>query len=260
MEKILQIILVSFFCLTIFSCAKIDNSSETANSSLTEQIWSFAYDFLNEAALESQDKVFLPAQNIGKHGGNTQSNSKNIFLVKHDSSGTKEWIKELGISDEESGISMTVDSSDNIYVTGYAGQGRDVKKISGNFALFLVKYNSSGNKEWTKLLGNSAAEYGAGLTVDSADNIYVTGFSSQIKADSGFGGQDILLAKYDSSGTRQWTKQLVSSSTDFAWDVTVDSADKIYVTGFSEASLSGNLNRYNDDVLLLKFNSDGMKL
>ncbi|MBS1256787.1 MAG: hypothetical protein MAG581_02614 [Deltaproteobacteria bacterium] len=250
MEKILHITLVSFIWLTIFSCAKIDNYSETANASLTKQVWSFAYDFLNEAALESADKQIISAQKTGEAGGNTQSDTNRILLVKRDSSGTKEWIKELGISDEESGISMSVDSSENIYVTGYSGQEHEANKNQGQFEVFLTKYNSSGTKEWTKQLGNSETEYGAGLTVDSADNIYVTGF----------GEENTLLAKYDPSGTKQWTKQLVSSSPDFAWDVTVDSADKIYVTGFSEASLMGDLNRQHDEILLLKFNSDGMKL
>ena len=87
-------------------------------------------------------------------------NTNRILLVKRDSSGTKEWIKELGISDEESGISMSVDSSENIYVTGYSGQEHEANKNQGQFEVFLTKYNSSGTKEWTKQLGNSETEYG----------------------------------------------------------------------------------------------------
>ena len=69
-----------------------------------------------------------------------------------------------------------------------------------------------------------------------------------------------MLAKYDSSGTREWKKPLGSTLTDFAWDVTVDSTDNIYVTGFSENSFAQNTSWQDDDILLMKFNTDGIKL
>ena len=52
-------------------------------------------------------------------GKNSNPKINNIFLVKQNSSGNREWIMDLGISDDESEISMTFDSSDNVYVTRY---------------------------------------------------------------------------------------------------------------------------------------------
>ena len=155
---------------------------------------------------------------------------------------------------------MTFDSSDNVYITGYTRNGLDGNKNSGDFTVFLVKYNSSGNREWIQQLGKSTVEYGARLIVDSSANIYVTGFSSEFESDNEFGSQNTLLAKYDSSGTREWTKPLGSTLTDFAWDVTVDSTDNIYVTGFSENSFAQNTSWQDDDILMMKFNTDGIKL
>ena len=101
-------------------------------------------------------------------------------------------------------------------------------------------------------MGKSEVEYGARLIGDSSDNIYITGFSSE------FGHWNTLMAKYDTSGNREWTKALSSTLTDFAWDVTVDSKDNIYVTAFSENSFAQNSN-WQDDILLMKFNTDGIK-
>ncbi|SVA57164.1 uncharacterized protein METZ01_LOCUS110018, partial [marine metagenome] len=70
MGKIFYIILISFVCLTINSCAEIDRSSESANSSLTEQIWSSAYDILIGTALMSSDNLFAPEQTSTEKGGN----------------------------------------------------------------------------------------------------------------------------------------------------------------------------------------------
>ena len=70
---------------------------------------------------------------------------------------------------------VAVDSSDNIYVTGYTEGGLDGNTSSGKKDFFLAKYNASGTKEWTKQQGSSADDYGNGIAVDSSDNIYVTG-------------------------------------------------------------------------------------
>ena len=166
---------------------------------------------------------------------------------------------DLEISDEESGISMAFDSSDNVYITGYKRNGLEGNKNSRGFTVFLAKYNSSGTREWIKKLGKSEVEYGARLIVDSSDNIYVTGFYSEFESENEFVPRNTFIVKYDTSGNREWTKSLGSTLTDFTWDVTVDSKDKIYVTGFSENSFLQN-SGWQDEIFLMKFNTDGIKL
>ena len=259
MGKIFYMILISLVCLKINSCAEIERSSESANSSLTEQIWPSAYDILIGTALMPSDNLFAPEQTSTEKGGNYTLKNNKIFLVKQNSYGSREWIMDLGISDEESGISMTFDSSDNVYLTGYTRNGLEGNKNSGEFEVLLVKYNSSGIREWIKKLGKSEVEYGARLIVDSSDNIYITGFSSEFELDNEFGPRNTLMTKYDTSGNKEWTKVLGSTLTDFAWDVYVDSRDNIYVTRFSENSFTKN-SGWQDDIILMKFNTDGIKL
>ena len=259
MGKIFYIILILSVCLIINSCAEIEISSESSNSPPREQIWSSVYDILIGTVQMSSNNLFASEQTSIEKGGNSSPKNNNIFLVKQNSSGSREWIIDLGISDEESGISMTFNSFDNVYITGYKRNGLEGNKNSGDFTVFLVKYNSSGSREWIKKLGKSEVEYGARLIVDSSDNIYVTGFSSEFELDNEFGPRNTLIAKYDTFGNREWTKALGSTLTDFAWDVTVDSKDNIYVTGFSENSFAQN-SGWQDDILLMKFNTEGIKL
>ena len=93
----------------------------------------------------------------GKTGGgldgNTSSGLTDIFLVKYNSSGTKQWTKQLGTSDYDWGNGVSTDSSGNVYVTGKTEGGLDGNTSSGLTDIFLVKYNSSGTKQWTKQLG-----------------------------------------------------------------------------------------------------------
>ena len=74
------------------------------------------------------------------------------------------------------GNSIAIDSSDNIYITGYTYGDLGGNTNSGNSDAFLAKYNTSGNNQWTKLLGTSSGTVGNGIGVDSSGNIYFSGF------------------------------------------------------------------------------------
>ena len=102
-----------------------------------------------------------------------------IVSCKSPDGGSDTWsgTQQLGTSSSDNGYGVTVDSSDNIYVTGYTTGGLDGNTNSGDDDLILVKYNSSGTKQWTQQLGTSSSDIGTGVTVDSSDNIYVTGYT-----------------------------------------------------------------------------------
>ena len=252
MGKIFYINLITFVCLTINSCADFVRSSESANSYLSEQIWPSSYDILIGITQSSSDKFFAPEQISTEKGRDTIPEKNNLFIVKHNYSGKREWIMDLGLSDPESGISMTFDSSDNVYITGYKRNDLKGNNTSGDFTVLLFKYNSYGSREWIKNLGKSEVEYGARLIVDSSDKIYVTGFTNE------FGSEHNLLAKFDPSGKREWLKSLGSIFPEYAWDITIDSKDNLYLTGFLENSFSQH-NSWQEDILQIKFNKDGIK-
>jgi len=60
---------------------------------------------------------------------------------------TSSWTRQLGTSSYEWGNDVTTDSSGNIYLTGLTLGGLDGNTISGNYDIFLLKYNSSGTKQ-----------------------------------------------------------------------------------------------------------------
>ena len=121
-----------------------------------------------------------------------------------DNTTTSTWSKQLGTSSCDEGRGVTTDSSGNIYVTGWTNGGLDGNTNSGETDIFLVKYNSSGTKQWTKQLGTSDWDLGNGVTTDSSDNIYVTGDTTGgLDGNTSSGGSDIIIVKYDSSGTKQ---------------------------------------------------------
>jgi hypothetical protein len=89
-------------------------------------------------------------------------------------------------------------------VTGSTGGGLDGNTSSGSNDIVLVKYNSSGTKQWTKQLGTSSIDTGNGVSTDSSGNIYVTGYTQgDLDGNTSSGSNDIFLVKYDSSGIKQ---------------------------------------------------------
>ena len=107
---------------------------------------------------------------------------KDIFIYKADASGNFQWVKQLtGISDDNVNA-MAVDSSGNTYITGYfsgpidfdPGAGSFILTPSGNYgAIFISKYDASGNFVWAKQINSSSLLYSNAyaITIDNTGKI-----------------------------------------------------------------------------------------
>jgi hypothetical protein len=126
-------------------------------------------------------------------------------------------------ADTDVATGVGVDSSGNSFVAGYWRNG-------SQYDWGLAKYDSSGVQSWNRtLVWNSTADDQAnGVAVDSSGNAFVAGYWN-----SG-GQQDWGLAKYDSSGSQLWSRNLTWNSTgdDQAVGVGVDSSGNVFVAGF----------------------------
>ena len=179
--------------------------------------------------------------------------------MKYNSSGTKQWTKQFGTSSSEQSWALTVDSSDNIYVIGATYGGLDGNTNAGGIDFFLVKYNSSGTKQWTKQLGSTAMDEGLGITTDSNGNIFVTGLTyGGLDGNSSSGISDVFLVKYNSSGDKQWTKQFGTSSDDTGWSVELGGDGYLYLSGYTHGGFDNNTNAGSSDIFVVRLNSNGI--
>ncbi|HQN74235.1 MAG TPA: SBBP repeat-containing protein, partial [bacterium] len=142
----------------------------------------------------------------------------------------------------------------NIFVTGYTYGSLDGNTSAGNYDIFLTKWNSDGAKEWTKQWGTSSGDYAQSVAVNSSGNIFVTGYTAgSLDGNTNAGGGDIFLTKWNSDGTKQWTKQWGTSSDESGRSVAVDSSGNIFVTGSTQGSLDGNTSAGGTDIFLTKW-------
>ena len=128
-----------------------------------------------------------------------------------------------GGSGNDRGLSVTVDSNENIYVTGIfrntatfnrhpLGQTAVTATSQGGSDMFVVKLNSSCELQWVYTAGGSENEFGYGIDVDRFDNVYATGV---FKSTVDFGGGNVTASgddfdaftlKLNSSGVFQWVR------------------------------------------------------
>ena len=148
----------------------------------------------------------------GALDGETNSGGNDIFLTKYDASGARQWTRLSGTAggDESGWAAVAVYGSDSIYVTGYTSGALDGETNAGGSDIFLMKYNSSGTKQWTRLLGTASSDVGWSVAVDGSGNVYVAGTTEgDLDGQTNSGGTyDTFLTKYNSSGTKQWTRLL----------------------------------------------------
>jgi len=201
---------------------------------------------LGGSSVEQGHSVAIDLSGNSFSFGNTESAGAgdNDFLIsKRDGSGTIQWQRVLGGTSQEFGRSVATDSSDNVYVFGDTSSTG-----AGGQDFLLAKYNSSGTIQWQRVFGGTGSESGRAVATDSSDNVYVFGYTPS----TGAGGQDFLLAKYNSAGSIQWQRVLGGASGEEGFSVATDSSDNVYVFGNTDSTGQGET-----DFLLAKYNSSG---
>ena len=124
-------------------------------------------------------------------------------MIKFNSSGTRQWTKPLGTWQNDLANGVATDSSGNVYVAGETYGGLDGNTSAGYNDLFVVKYNSSGTKQWTKQLGTSGIDSTNGVATDSSGNVYVAGVTSGGLDGTNAGSYDLFVVKYNSDAVKQ---------------------------------------------------------
>ena len=173
-----------------------------------------------------------------------------IYISKLDASGNFVFAKTVGgASVYNSGISVVLDGSSNIYYTGWFAGTADFDTGVGVFNLvaagsmdcFVSKLNSAGGFVWAKNMGGSGgSDYGYSIALDASGNVYTTGwFNVLTDFDPGpgtfnltpAGVDDIFISKLNSAGNFVWAKQIGGVSYEFGCAVAIDATGNVITTG-----------------------------
>ncbi len=210
--------------------------------------------------------------------------SLEIFFAKYDTNGDFVWAKSIAGEGYDEVFSLSLDGSSNIYLAGNFMETADFDPSGGTtnltsgpsmYDVFFAKYNSSGSLTWAKNVGGSSSQEIKAISVDGSGNVYITGrFTSTVDFDPGAGttnlistdfSEDIFFAKYNSSGSLTWAKNVGSDLAEISNDISVDGSGNVYITGnyggtvdFDPGAGTTNLAAAGSyDVFFAKYDSNG---
>lgn len=228
----------------------------------TRQLGTASTDLCYGVSVDSNGNAYVTGFTNNGLDGNTNAGGSDLFLIKYDTNGNKLWTEQLGSASIDTGRGVSIDGSGNVYVTGETFGNLDGNTKAGYTDIFLTKYDTDGNKLWTKQQGTTSFDYGYGVSVDGNDNVYITGYSKgDLDGNTNAGNYDVFLAKYDTDGNKLWTEQLGTIYEDYGYDVSVDNSGNAYVTGYTKGGLDGNTKTDDSfDMFLVKYDTNGTKL
>jgi hypothetical protein len=167
--------------------------------------------------------------------------SSDIVVAKYNAAGTHLWSRGMGGSGADLGLSVALDPSGAVLVTGYFSGtvdfGGGPLTSVGGFDAFVAKYSASGAHLWSKRFGSTGNDMTNGVAVDAAGNVVVTGYFVRT---SDFGGGainssawdgDLFVAKYTPAGAHLWSRNFTCNSMDTGTDVAVDASGNVVLTG-----------------------------
>ena len=240
----------TFDCLRVYTggkwiCTYQNPANFTPNMIAIASAGGINSDIGNSIAVDGSGNVYV----TGYYNGTatfgattiTSAGSSDIFVAKYNSSGTLQWVQSAGGTNADSGYSIAVDGSGNVYVTGYyygtATFGATTTTSVGAGDIFVAKYNSSGTLQWVQSAGGTGTDIGNSIAVDGSGNVYVTGYYQGTATFGGIakisvGSNDIFVAKYNSSGNMQWVQSAGGPSIDIGQSIAVDGSGNVYVTGY----------------------------
>lgn len=205
-----------------------------------------------------------------------------LFFAKYDSTGHLIWLKQIGGKMFDTGNSITVDSNQNIYITGGFRDTVDFDPNTGQHFLyatdhagiFVGKYDSLGNLIWVNSFSSILDSYGNKIHLDEEGNIHIGGvFAGTVDFDPspsvytmfGSGLADGFHAKYNTNGDFISAMKIGGTSQDYIYSLTTDSAMNVYLSGsfrqtvdFDPGPAVYNLNaNSNTSMFFAKYDSSG---
>ncbi|MBN2725028.1 MAG: SBBP repeat-containing protein [Deltaproteobacteria bacterium] len=209
-------------------------------------------------SIDSSGNIIITGYSDGAFNGMDNSGYEDILLASLDSNGGLNWGILHGTVVGDYGEKVAVDGENNIYVTGYTYGDLDSKTNNGEIDIFVMKFTTSGEHQWTTLIGTPENDYANSILVDSTGNSWISGYTAGDLDNTNSGGNDALIMKLNRSGIVLWMTQFGSFENDGANDIYVDASGIIWVTGYTAGDLYGNTTLGGYDAFISKHGSTGL--
>ncbi|MBJ6765264.1 SBBP repeat-containing protein [Myxococcaceae bacterium JPH2] len=223
-------------------------------------VWPYAV-----AATMTSGQVLAAGFVDGPLDGATEMGGRESFLTKYSDTGVRQWTKLLGTtSGDVETYGVALDGLDNAFIGGYTTGSLDGNTLAGVYDAFVSKYDTAGNRLWTRTVGKAGLRtIGRRVVSDISGNVYLSGWTNGgLDGNTAMGPMDVFVTKYNGSGVKQWTRQLgTATGNAYNYGITSDSSGNVYLTGNSPGGMDGVPNGVNEpSVFVAKYSPAGVKL
>lgn len=219
----------------------------------TKQFGTSSTDSIYGIATDNQGNFYVVGFTEGDLATPKQAEVSDTWLAKYDSDGNQLWIEQFGEASISQGFSIDVDNDSNVYISGITV--KPAPEVATD-DLWVMKYDTNGNRQWFTEVGSSAFDESYAVTVSNDGSVYTAGWTLGDLAGENAGVYDAVLAKLDNNGQVEWTKQFGTADYEWTWGVDTDSQGNVYATGWTLGSLAGE-NAGSYDVFLTKYDPQG---
>lgn len=211
---------------------------------------------------------------------NVSGGSQDLFLVKFNAAGDREWASYYGGSGYESNPGTATDMDGNIYLSGgtqsatMIADGGFITLFDGPSDAFLVKFAPDGQRIWSTYYGGESGEWGTSCKTTPSGDVFLTGYTGSetgmayqgFQTAHGGGDYDAFLVRFSGNGDRIWATYYGGEEDEWGWDVAYGPNDEFFLVGWTEStsgiSSSGHQALYGGgtyDCFVVKFNADGSR-
>lgn len=224
---------------------------------------------------------------IASAGGyqTTMAGVKDACIVKFSSAGTRLWATYYGGTDEDWATAGCISRHGYIYIagttasaSGMATTGAHQTTQGGGNDAFLARFTPAGTRVWSTCYGGTDWDHGFGCATDTADNVFLCGYTASFSGIAYNGYKDTLtwqfpyittdgyVAKFDSAGRRLWGTYWGGNGFETLADAATDKAGNLYLCGVSTSPANiATPGCYQDtfggnfDAILVKFTNNGAR-
>jgi len=233
-------------------------------------------DWGNAIAVDNSGNIFVSGRfmNTVSFGGTplVSAGATDAFLVKFDTAGNHLLSNRYGSTGGEEGHSLAVDYFGNVVLTGAftsasVSFGGTALTGAGGNDVFLARYNNTLTHLWSKGFGNTGSDVGQSVAVTPAGEVCFTGRFTGIvnfggSALDGGSASEIVIARYASDGTHQWSQRFGGAATnEYSYGVAMDFLGRPFVIGEISSTVDfggGPLIPASGDVVVAHFDANGV--
>ena len=248
----------------------IKNSYSTSDSEIKATVTTFDEGYVEVGYFESNLKL---GEKILYNKG-----SLDAMMIKHSAEGEIEWATSIGGRDDDE-FNSIIQTKDGGFIVGGIFESKSIEvgtnMLNNNGATdgMVIKYNSLGEIEWAKSIGNSGNDEINSVSEIDGEGYVVGGFfdSSTIQLDginlTNKGDIDGLLIKFDTKGEIVWAENIGNDGKDYIYSLDSTNNGGYIVGGAFESSeiqvgeykLTNKkvLSMYPSDALVIKYSKEG---